>query len=246
MKFKELSYANDTDPLFKRLVIRTVENLSGRNKYVKVYRRWRTEVVGKSDRIFSRMLEMIDIDLAIRGNWPPRDLPDTPIVMVANHAYGIADGIAVLALAGISAAVFGVPGSRAQAQGSAEPAATPVSVATVVRSEVAGWEEVSGRLEAVERVDIRSRVAGTIQAVHFREGALVKKGELLLTIDPAPYAAEVARAEAQVAAAQARSCAARAAPARPSAVASSAKACSAGRAVGPPSKAAALPSSSWN
>ncbi|MEO8020816.1 efflux RND transporter periplasmic adaptor subunit [Polaromonas sp.] len=112
--------------------------------------------------------------------------------------------LAVLALAGISAAVFGLPGSRAQAQGSAEPAATPVSVATVVQSEVAGWEEFSGRLEAVERVDIRSRVAGTIQTVHFREGALVKKGELLLTIDPAPYAAEVARAEAQVAAAQAR------------------------------------------
>ncbi|MEP7099902.1 MAG: efflux RND transporter periplasmic adaptor subunit, partial [Burkholderiales bacterium] len=62
----------------------------------------------------------------------------------------------------------------------------------------------SGRLEAVERVDIRSRVAGTVQSVHFREGALVKKGELLLTIDPAPYAADVERAEAQVAAAQAR------------------------------------------
>lgn len=116
----------------------------------------------------------------------------------------LAVALAVLALAGISAAVFGVPGSRAQAQGSAEPPATPVSVATVVQSEVAGWEEFSGRLEAVERVDIRSRVAGTIQAVHFREGALVRKGELLLTIDPAPYAAEVERAEAQVAAAQAR------------------------------------------
>lgn len=116
----------------------------------------------------------------------------------------LAVALAVLALAGISAAVFGVPGSRAQAQGSAEPPATPVSVATVVQSEVAGWEEFSGRLEAVERVDIRSRVAGTIQAVHFRESALVKKGELLLTIDPAPYAAEVERAEAQVAAAQAR------------------------------------------
>jgi putative hemolysin len=99
VKFKELSYANETDPLFKRLVIRTVENLSGRNRYVKVYRQWRTEVVGKSDRIFSRMLELIDIDLSIKGNWPPKDLPDTPIVMVANHPYGIADGIAVLALA---------------------------------------------------------------------------------------------------------------------------------------------------
>jgi multidrug efflux system membrane fusion protein len=56
----------------------------------------------------------------------------------------------------------------------------------------------------VERVDVRSRVAGAVQAVHFREGALVKKGDLLITIDPAPYAADVERAEAQVAAAQAR------------------------------------------
>lgn len=99
MKFKELSYANETDPLFKRLVIRTVENLSGRNKYVKVYKTWRTEVVGKSDRVFSRMLELIDIGLSVKGNWPPANLPDGPIVMVANHPYGIADGIAVLALA---------------------------------------------------------------------------------------------------------------------------------------------------
>ncbi|MDB5525212.1 MAG: acyltransferase family protein [Rhizobium sp.] len=99
MRFKELSYANDDDPLLKRMVIHTVENLSGRNKYVKVYKQWRTEVVGKSDHIFSRMLELIDIDLSVKGNWPPKDLPNTPIVMVANHPYGIADGIAVLALA---------------------------------------------------------------------------------------------------------------------------------------------------
>jgi multidrug efflux system membrane fusion protein len=62
----------------------------------------------------------------------------------------------------------------------------------------------SGRLEAVERVDIRSRVAGAVRGTHFREGALVAKGDLLITIDPAPFEAEVARAEAQAAAAQAR------------------------------------------
>lgn len=112
--------------------------------------------------------------------------------------------LAVLAVTGISASVFGVSSSRAQPGAAAEPPATPVSVATVVQSDVAAWDEFSGRLEAVERVDVRSRVAGTIQAVHFREGALVKKGELLLTIDPAPYAADVERADAQVAAAQAR------------------------------------------
>ncbi len=115
----------------------------------------------------------------------------------------LAIAVAVLALTGLTATIFGVTSSRAQ-PAAAEAPATPVSVATVVQSDVAAWEEFSGRLEAVERVDIRSRVAGTIQAVHFREGALVKKGDLLLTIDPAPYAADVQRAEAQVGAAQAR------------------------------------------
>ncbi|MES2412199.1 MAG: efflux RND transporter periplasmic adaptor subunit [Pseudomonadota bacterium] len=115
----------------------------------------------------------------------------------------LAIAVAVFALTSVTAAIFGVTSSRAQPAAAQAPA-TPVSVATVVQSDVAAWEEFSGRLEAVERVDIRSRVAGTIQAVHFREGALVKKGDLLLTIDPAPYAADVQRAEAQTAAAQAR------------------------------------------
>jgi len=84
------------------------------------------------------------------------------------------------------------------------PQATPVMVASVVQSDVATWDEFSGRLEAVERVDVRSRVAGALQAVHFSEGALVKAGDLLVTIDPAPYAAEAERAQAQVFAAQAR------------------------------------------
>ena len=113
-------------------------------------------------------------------------------------------GTTLTAVTAIATAVFSL---RTTAEASPTPAAapaTPVSVATVVKSEVATWDEFSGRIEAVERVDIRSRVAGTVQAVHFREGALVRKGDLLLTIDPAPYAAEVERAEAQVAAAQAR------------------------------------------
>jgi membrane fusion protein, multidrug efflux system len=77
-------------------------------------------------------------------------------------------------------------------------------VATVLQSDVRAWDEFSGRLEAVERVDVRSRVAGTVHAVHFREGSAVKQGDLLISIDPAPYQAEVDRAEAQVASAQAR------------------------------------------
>ena len=107
----------------------------------------------------------------------------------------------------VAVAVFGLPSLRAQATAPAPAAAAmalPVSVATVESREVNAWSEFSGRLEAVERVDIRSRVAGAIQAVHFREGALVRRGDLLLTIDPAPYRAAVERAEAQLAATRAR------------------------------------------
>jgi multidrug efflux system membrane fusion protein len=114
-------------------------------------------------------------------------------------------GTALTAVGALVTSVFIVHGSStAQASAANVPAATPVSVATVVRRDVAIWEEFSGRLEAVERVDVRSRVAGTVQAVHFREGSLVHKGDLLITIDPAPYAADAERAEAQLAAAQAR------------------------------------------
>ena len=113
-------------------------------------------------------------------------------------------GTTLTALTAIATAVFSLRTSTAEASPATSAPATAVSVATVVSSDVATWDEFSGRLEAVERVDIRSRVAGTVQAVHFREGALLKKGDLLLTIDPAPYAADVERAEAQVAAAQAR------------------------------------------
>jgi multidrug efflux system membrane fusion protein len=115
--------------------------------------------------------------------------------------------IATLAALGVlTAGVVGLRTSTAQPAGSPNgaPQATPVMVANVVRSEVATWDEFSGRLEAVDRVDVRSRVAGAIQAVHFTEGALVKRGDLLVSIDPAPYQAEVERGEAQVVAARAR------------------------------------------
>ncbi|NGO65583.1 efflux RND transporter periplasmic adaptor subunit [Rhizobium daejeonense] len=82
--------------------------------------------------------------------------------------------------------------------------AIPVTVATVEPRSVSTWQEFSGRLEAVDRVQVRPRVAGMVQSVHFREGGLVKAGDLLVTIDPEPYQAAVAQAEGQVASAQAR------------------------------------------
>jgi membrane fusion protein, multidrug efflux system len=110
-----------------------------------------------------------------------------------------------MALAGAAALVI-VPTSspRSNVPSAGAPAPTPVSVALVEQRKVALWDEFSGRLEAVERVEIRSRVSGAVRTVHFREGALVKEGELLIAIDPDPYATEVERSQAQVLAAEAR------------------------------------------
>jgi multidrug efflux system membrane fusion protein len=115
----------------------------------------------------------------------------------------IAGAAAIVALGAVGFGQFGSHTAQAN-PGPAAPPATPVSVAQVVSQDVSAWNEFSGRLEAVDRVDVRARASGAVQAVHFREGSLVKAGDLLVTIDPAPYQAEVSRVEAQVAAAQAR------------------------------------------
>ncbi|SMC67407.1 lysophospholipid acyltransferase family protein [Rhizobium sp. RU36D] len=99
MKFEELSYANERDPRLKRWIIRSIENLSGRDRYARLYDIWRHDIYGKTDRVFGKMLDMINVELAVTGEWPPCNLPDGPVVMVANHPYGIGDGIAFLALA---------------------------------------------------------------------------------------------------------------------------------------------------
>lgn len=83
-----------------------------------------------------------------------------------------------------------------------------VSVATPLREKVVDWDEFTGRFEAVEQVEVRARAGGYLQAVHFRDGQYVRKGQLLFTLDPRPAQAQLAAAQAQ--AAQARGEAARA------------------------------------
>lgn len=95
------------------------------------------------------------------------------------------------------------PGAEAQ-EAQAAPPAPPVSVATVLARHVVEQNEFSGRIEAVESAQIRARVRGTIEAVHFKPGSLVKKGDLLFVIDPREYQAEMQRSEAAVAGSQAR------------------------------------------
>jgi RND family efflux transporter MFP subunit len=85
----------------------------------------------------------------------------------------------------------GPPGGAGGPQGG-----PPVSVAPVTQRSVQEFDEYSARIEATELVDVRSRVAGTLDKVHLREGQKVAKGDLLFTIDPRPFAAEVARLQA--------------------------------------------------
>lgn len=113
--------------------------------------------------------------------------------------------VLAVSLASGGVAFFAGANSRARAEAAnAVPAPLPVSVATVEQREAEVWDEFSGRLEAIERVEVRPRIAGAVQQVHFREGGMVKQGDLLIQIDPALYAAEVAKADGQVAAAKAR------------------------------------------
>ncbi len=111
--------------------------------------------------------------------------------------------VASLAVAGLAAAILSACDSaQSKAPEAASAGGPPVSAAVVLEKQVAQTQEFSGRLEAIDRVEIRSRVGGFITAVNFKPGGEVKKGEVLFVIDPRPYQAEADRAEA--AAAQAR------------------------------------------
>jgi RND family efflux transporter MFP subunit len=102
----------------------------------------------------------------------------------------------VLLLAVISLALTACSESKSQ---SGPPPPPQVSVAAVIEKQVNESDEFTGRLEAVERVEIRPRVSGYIERIYFQQGAEVKKGDLLFEIDPKPFQAELARAQADLA-----------------------------------------------
>jgi putative hemolysin len=97
--FPELSYANPRQPALTRWFIHSVEGLSGRDRYTALYDFWRRQVVPSGERVFGRMLDLIDVRVRSLGQWPPALSAGTPLVIVANHPFGIGDGIAVLSLA---------------------------------------------------------------------------------------------------------------------------------------------------
>ncbi|WP_333587934.1 efflux RND transporter periplasmic adaptor subunit [Phenylobacterium sp.] len=72
-----------------------------------------------------------------------------------------------------------------------------MTVSAPLQEEVVDWDAFTGRFEAPERVEVRARVGGYLQGVHFRDGQMVRKGQLLFTLDPRPAQAALAAAQAQ-------------------------------------------------
>jgi len=104
--------------------------------------------------------------------------------------------------AGIAIALTVLAGCSGQA--SEQPQPPQVGVAEVPVRAVRQWDEFSGRIEAIESVELRPRVSGYIDQVNYREGQEVKKGDVLFTIDPRSYRAELSRAEAALGRARAQ------------------------------------------
>jgi RND family efflux transporter MFP subunit len=108
------------------------------------------------------------------------------------------------ALAVASLALIGLNGCKSEASGQAAAPSPQVAVAAALGRDVVEWDEFTGRLEAVESVEVRPRVTGYIDSVNFTEGSIVRKGDLLFVIDQRPYRAELTRAQAELSRAVAR------------------------------------------
>lgn len=93
-------------------------------------------------------------------------------------------------------------GTSQQRKGPPAGAPAAVTVSKPATREVVEWDEYTGRLEAMETVEVRARVAGYLDRVHFKDGQLVNKGDLLYTIDPRPFERTLDQAKAEVAQAQ--------------------------------------------
>ncbi len=93
-------------------------------------------------------------------------------------------------------------GNAVQAAPAQAPQAIPVPVMSVKTVPIRLWSEHSGRLAAIEFVELRPQVSGTIQDIRFEDGQMVSKGDILVVIDPRPYEAAVAEARAELEAAR--------------------------------------------
>lgn len=121
-----------------------------------------------------------------------KQAPNAPL---ANHRLARALGgtaVALLVAASLAAC------SKSEAQNAGGPPPPEVTVAQVLAKEINEWDELSGRVEATDFVEIRPRVNGYLTSVNFQAGSMVKKGDLLFAIDARPFKADAARADADL------------------------------------------------
>src|ERR1700688_238325 len=121
---------------------------------------------------------------------------------IAKHSAILFGAVAAVALVSGGAALRHFSNASAQPKMTVENPAVPVSVLTVSAGDVRVWSEFSGRLNAVDYAEIRPEVSGRIAQVRFRDGQTVKAGDVLYVIDPRPYEAALAKAQANLASAQ--------------------------------------------
>ena len=95
-------------------------------------------------------------------------------------------------------------GCGSEPAASSAPPLPPVTVARPLQKAITEWDEYTGRFTAVASVEIRPRVSGFIDSIHFQDGQIVTQGDLLFVIDRRPYAAAVEQAKADVESAQAK------------------------------------------
>ena len=111
-------------------------------------------------------------------------------------------GAGLAAVSGACVLLLGHPTQQAVAQ--AAPAAPPpVTVSPPLQKEVTEWDEYTGQFAAVDYVEIRARVSGYLTEIHFTDGQIVNKGDLLFVIDPRPYEIELQQGQAQLTTAEA-------------------------------------------
>src|SRR3569833_1319925 len=115
-----------------------------------------------------------------------------------HSGFKLAKSAIAVSIQAVGAATLSGCGRNDAAANAANQPPPQVTVAQVVSKPVTEFDELTGRFEAIDRVEVRPRVNGYISSVNFTEGSEVKKGDVLFVIDQRPYAAELKRAQAQL------------------------------------------------
>jgi len=99
----------------------------------------------------------------------------------------------------VACALVLLPGCRDDNSGNIQPPVVSVTVAKPIQKQIVEWDAYSGRMDSVEFVEVRPRVGGYLQSIHFDDGQIVNSGDLLFVIEPRPFEAELSGAKATLA-----------------------------------------------